>query len=76
MCIKLIKIKYESGGLQMKLINTVVDLKMRLVGFIAEGKEREFGGFTNEIITKPVVLKALSDSNFKNNHLQAIMKVN
>ena len=53
----------------IKLLNTIVDEKRRLIGFIAEGKDKEFDGFTDEKIVKPVKLQWLADRNFKNNQV-------
>lgn len=53
----------------IKLLNTIVDDKRRLIGFIVEGKDKEFDGFTDEKIVKPVRLSWLADRNFKNNQV-------
>lgn len=53
----------------IKLLNSIVDDKRRLIGFIAEGKDKEFDGFTDEKIQKPVRLSWLADRNFKNNQV-------
>ena len=53
----------------IKLLNMIIDEKKRLIGFIAEGKDKEFDGFTSEKIVKPVKLQWLADRNFKNNQV-------
>ncbi len=53
----------------MKLTKTIVDTKGRLIGFWLEGKESEFGGFTQNIIERPVKTEELFKTNFANNQV-------
>lgn len=50
----------------IKLNNTIVDEKLRLIGFVAEGKGRDFDQFTDEKMVTPLKLQWFADRNFKN----------
>lgn len=53
----------------MRLVNTIVDTQRKLIGFILEGKETEFGGFTDNTVIKPVQLVELARTGFRNNQI-------
>lgn len=50
----------------MKLINSLVDNKKRLIGFVVEGKDKDLDGFTDETVRKPVKVEWLMARNFRN----------
>ena len=53
----------------VKLTHLIVDTNYRLIGFVAEGKAREFGELGNSKICRPVTLKYLFDTNFNNKQI-------
>lgn len=53
----------------IKLTHLIVDTNYRLIGFVAEGKAREFGELGNSKICRPVTLKYLFDTNFNNKQI-------
>lgn len=53
----------------IKLTHLIVDEAYRLIGFIGEGKARDFGEISNEKITRPISMKYLFDTNFSNKQI-------
>lgn len=56
--------------LMIKLVKSLVDDKHVLVGFIIQGKEREFGGMTDVEVARSIPLQSLRQSSFKNNQIK------
>ena len=50
----------------IKVVKTVVDQHRRLLGLVLEGRDRQFGGISNERVQKPVALDTLKKINFNN----------
>lgn len=56
----------------IKIIKTIVGPDRKLLGFIMEGKEKEFGGLSSEKTIRPVSLAELQQKNFSNNQISAV----
>lgn len=57
----------------LKLVETIVDNRRKLVGFTIEGKDSEFGGFSVEKVRKHIPLKTLAINKFENNQIAVNM---
>lgn len=55
-----------------KIIKTIVGPDRKLLGFIMEGKEKEFGGLSSEKTIRPVSLSELMAKNFSNSQISAV----
>lgn len=53
----------------IKLTHQIVDQNYRLVGFIGEGKAKEFLGVSNEKVSRPISMKYIVESNFSNKQI-------
>lgn len=53
----------------IKFVKTIVNTQRSLIGFIAEGKEREFGGMSNNKVVQALTTKELINRKFSNNQL-------
>ena len=56
----------------VKIIKTIVDTNRNLIGFMMEGKEKEFGGFSNEVIQRGVPTDNLLQKRFSNNQIAVV----
>lgn len=56
----------------MKIVATIVNKNRQLIGFMAEGKESEFGGVGSKIITTSVSKEELLRSKFKNSQIEVV----
>lgn len=56
----------------IKITKTIVDTNRNLIGFMMEGKEKEFGGFSKDIITRGVPTDNLLNQKFSNNQIAVI----
>lgn len=54
-----------------KLVYTIVDPGKNLIGFVVEGPEKEFGGFSNTTITRAMTINELYRANFINSQIDA-----
>lgn len=54
----------------IKLVKTIVNDKRNLIGFVLEGKDKEFDGFSDDKVLKPIPLKVLAEKNFKNKQIE------
>lgn len=54
----------------IKLVGTIVDTKHNLIGFRLEGKDKDFGGFQNVIVTRNVPLPNLIREGFINSQIK------
>ena len=69
------KIKKEllkGEKIMAKIIKTIVGPDRKLLGFIMEGKEKEFGGLSSEKTIRPVSLSELMAKNFSNSQISAV----
>lgn len=53
----------------LKITKTIVNGNRELIGFVMEGKEKEFGGFSNDKVTRPVSTSQLIQTRFSNNQI-------
>lgn len=53
----------------IKLKKSIVGTDAQLLGFILEGKEKEFGGISNSKIERALTIQNLKDSNFSNSQI-------
>ena len=53
----------------IKLVKTIVDTQRSLIGFMAEGRERDFGGMSNNKVVQALTTKELINRRFSNNQL-------
>ena len=56
----------------LKIIKTIVDSNRNLIGFLMEGKEKEFGGFSNDVIQRGVPTDHLLQKKFSNNQIAVV----
>lgn len=56
----------------IKLKKTIVGADAQLLGFILEGKEKEFGGVLNSNIERALTIQNLKDSNFSNSQISFV----
>lgn len=54
---------------RLKLVSTIVDTKRKLIGFVLEGKEKDFGGFGDAKVRRPVPVPSLISSKFSNKQI-------
>lgn len=54
----------------MKVVKTIVDKNLRLIGFVLEGKVSEFGGIGTEVIQRNLTIQELSKLGFKNSQIK------
>lgn len=54
----------------IKLVKNLVNDKHVLIGFMIQGKEREFGGMTDNEVIRSIPLQSLRQSAFKNNQIK------
>lgn len=50
----------------MELLNTVMDQKCNIIGFVVNGTEREFGGLSTNKVTRTVSIQEMMASKFQN----------
>lgn len=55
-----------------KLHKTVVNEQHELIGFVISGKDREFGGMTNDTVQRVLSLDNLKAMRFKNNEVKLV----
>lgn len=55
----------------IKLTNLIVDQNYKLIGFIGEGKAKDFGELSTDKITRPISMKYIFDTNFSNKQIAA-----
>lgn len=53
----------------IKITKTIVGPDRKLLGFMMEGKEKEFGGISSEKTVRPISLAELMQKNFSNNQI-------
>ena len=53
----------------IKLTSMIVDGSYRLVGFIGEGRAKDFGELSTEKVTRPISLKYMFDTKFSNKQM-------
>ena len=56
----------------IKITKTIVDSNRRLIGFMMKGKEKEFGGFSKDIIERGVPTDSLLNQKFSNNQIAVV----
>lgn len=56
----------------LKLTKTIVDGKRALIGFLVSGKEKEFGGFSNNMIERGIPVSNLIKEKFSNNQISTV----
>lgn len=56
----------------IKIIKTIVGPDRKLLGFLMEGKEKEFGGLSSDKTVRPMSLAELQQKNFSNNQISAV----
>ena len=56
----------------LKIVKTIVDTNRNLIGFMMEGKEKEFGGFSNDVIQRGVPTDNLLQRKFSNNQIAVV----
>lgn len=54
---------------RLRLVSTIVDDKRSLIGFIMEGKEKDFGGFSENKVRRPIPVADLIRSKFSNKQI-------
>lgn len=55
----------------IKLKTLIVDANYKLIGFIGEGTDKEFGGMTKDKVVRPISLKHIFDVDFSNRQIVA-----
>jgi hypothetical protein len=50
----------------LKIVKSIVDPKRNLIGFMLEGKEKEFGGMSSNKVVQPISIKELINRKFSN----------
>lgn len=55
----------------IKLTQQIVDQNYKLIGFVGEGKAKEFGELSNDKVERPISLKHIFDTNFSNKQIVA-----
>ena len=53
----------------LKIVKSIVDPKRNLIGFMLEGKEKEFGGMSSNKVVQPISIKELINRKFSNNQI-------
>lgn len=56
----------------IKITKAIVDTNRNLIGFMMEGKEKEFGGFSSEVIQRGVPVDNLLQMRFANNQIAVV----
>lgn len=56
----------------LKITKSIVNLQRSLIGFMIEGKESEFGGFSNEKIERGIPTNKLIAMKFSNNQISTV----
>lgn len=53
----------------IKLVSMIVDPSYKLIGFVGEGKEKEFGGMSNAKTSRPISMRYIFDTGFSNKQI-------
>lgn len=56
----------------LKITKAIVDTNRNLIGFMMQGKEKEFGGFSNDVIERGVPTDSLLQKKFSNNQIAVV----
>lgn len=65
-------IKNKEEKEMIKITKTIVDSNRRLIGFMMKGKEKEFGGFSKDVIERGVPTDSLLNQKFSNNQIAVV----
>lgn len=58
----------------LKLTKSIIDSKRNLIGFVVTGKEKEFGGFSNQVISRGMPIAQIIAQRFNNSQITVICK--